>query len=638
MGCPDPEELNGPGDLTGDGDGNHSETDGDGDPNGGDGDSIEELSFVFAEPEFRVVLNGTRRPEVEVVNSAGETLARTPFFESADPEILEISSAGIAIGRALGSTTLTVRLDELEEEWPARVVAAQAAQVSVVPANFTLLVGAQVQYLASARDAGNREIEEGLVVGWSTTDSSVASISAQGIAQAIAPGIVEVIATVDGVEGRANLEVVEAEVESIAISPVNLPELSPGESYLLEARAFDLEGTEITGLTFVWESSDTAVATVDDGQITAHRPGMATITATLGTLSAQVNVEVIFTLQEVLTGNGFGCAIAMESLFCWGANDLGQLGLGDTTPRQEATALGAGPGLLDVALGRDHGCYITGENDLYCWGRNDFGQAGQPAGAPLLTPTQVTTSQNFVALHAGADHSCALTNSGQAYCWGRNHRLQGGHNGEDTHTPTAIQSSLSFESLALGHRHSCGVTTANTAYCWGADDYGQLGKGSTGGPDSSTPSAVIGGYSAARLSAGEDFTCGVSNSGLPYCWGRNNRGQIGNNSTTDTGTPRVLALQQGVSLFGLSTGRNHSCALSSGGAVLCWGAFEDGRLGLTTSADQLSPLPAGFTQTFSQLASGDGLACGRTATLDIYCWGRAPGSGPTPVLIDLDFP
>lgn len=593
----------------------------------------------FDEPEFLVELNRNRRPEATVFDQYGDEMENIfVAWESSDPSVIEISSGGFALGRALGTADLTATAGNAQAQWPARVVSARVAAISIVPATFTLLIDDEVQYLVTLRDATNSVIEEEIPLAWSTTDPSVATIDGQGLAKALAEGQVEVIASVDGVEARADLFVTQADVDSIAIYPRNLGLLYPGQTLELEGRVFDLEDNPLFGHQVFWSTSNPEVATVDqNGVVEAVAAGQASISIELGALEDSVAVEVVFTVQEVVSGGGFSCARAIEELFCWGANDAGQLAQGALSAATSTAQLSIFDGeVTDISLGTSHGCLIDGLGTAHCWGQNDYGQLGVAAGAPHPEPQEVDLSATLVAISAGADHSCALSDGGTVYCWGRNDSRQSGHGGSSTHQPQALSTSTSFVALSAGGRHSCAISAGNQGYCWGANDRGQLG-GETQALMSSTPRLVQGGYTFAQISTGADHSCGVGISGLPVCWGAGDRGQLGNSGTADRSVPITLALEPGQSVFIIESGAHHSCALMPGGQVLCWGAADDGRLGVDTPDDALSPLSTTSAETFVELAPGHRHTCGRTSDHRLLCWGDAPGAGFLPQEIDFDY-
>jgi len=102
-----------------------------------------------------------------------------------------------------------------------------------------------------------------------------------------------------------------------------------------------------------------------------------------------------------------------------------------------------------------------------------------------------------------------------------------------------VTTALRWASLTAGVGRTCGVTQAGEAYCWGRNDYGQLGTGST--TPASIPMAVSGGLSFSALATGGNHTCGLTMSGAAYCWGNNAVGQLGDGTTTNSAIPVAVA-------------------------------------------------------------------------------------------------
>ena len=103
----------------------------------------------------------------------------------------------------------------------------------------------------------------------------------------------------------------------------------------------------------------------------------------------------------------------------------------------------------------------------------------------------------------------------------------------------AVLGGLTFTAVSTGVAHTCGLTTSGAAYCWGYNNRGQLGDGTT--TNRTSPVAVVGGFTFARVSAGADYSCGVTTAGAAYCWGRNGESQLGDGTTTDRFTPVRVA-------------------------------------------------------------------------------------------------
>src|SRR5690606_28056662 len=129
-------------------------------------------------------------------------------------------------------------------------------------------------------------------------------------------------------------------------------------------------------------------------------------------------------------------------------------------------------------------------------------------------------------------------------------------------------------------------------YCWGRNDYGQLGDGTTTERTRPTNS-VNSSETFIHLGAGEFHTCGVAVDGDLFCWGRNNLGQLGDNSTTTRTSPTAVdtgAMTAGdTSFIAVSSFEEHTCGISGGGKPYCWGNNADSRLGDNTTTQRNRP-------------------------------------------------
>ena len=599
-------------------------------------DPSEPAEIVFPEAEFVILQGSPTRPEAQVLDGNGEVMEGVNIdWASADPSIIEVSSGGFALGIEIGTTELIATAGSLEERWPARVVGEAVASVELVPASATISIGWELPYMVNLRDQWNSTITDERHVEWSTTDTALATIDANGVVEAHAAGELEVIAVVEGIEARADLTILDVDVESIAITPSSPAPMERGSTLQLSVTAYGTGGEVLENQGAQWSSDDEDVATVDTlGRVHAVGVGQTTVTAAVGELEDTVDIEVYFLIHQVAAGGGFSCALAGAQILCWGANDRGQLGDGTFDDSADPVVVDYSGAVEALSLGEDHACLLDGDGEVWCWGANDDGQLGQSSGDESATPQPLGVSIDFEKISAGKDHTCALATGGQAYCWGANNSSQSGHAGASTHQPTAVAGGHTFQAVSAGGRHTCGIAANDNAYCWGANDRGQLG-GSTSADQSSTPQFVDGGYSFGSISAGGDHTCGRSTSGPPVCWGANDRGQLGVGSTADQDIPLTLALQPGEGLTVIASGAEHACGLVSGGSPRCWGAHDDGRLGTTDNEDATAPQPTDGDHLFTRIAVGAAHACGRTADHQVLCWGADPAAGATPTVIDL---
>jgi hypothetical protein len=241
-------------------------------------------------------------------------------------------------------------------------------------------------------------------------------------------------------------------------------------------------------------------------------------------------------------GRSFACMIN-DHTSCWGVNDSGQLGLGDTTPRANVTSLSLGAGYTELRAGDDHACASGSGVPPVCWGHNDDGTMGTGSISPpsQLTPQNVLTV-SALPLIAGW-HACAL-DSGSVYCWGRDNEGELGDGGS-TSTPTPTQVVTGATLLATGggpgdYDASCAIVSGHTQ-CWGDGSYGRLGQGTA--TPSNVPVDVVGlPAPSVELAIGYDHTCALLTTDEIYCWGRGDLGQLGDGLMMSSMSPVKVAL------------------------------------------------------------------------------------------------
>ena len=238
-------------------------------------------------------------------------------------------------------------------------------------------------------------------------------------------------------------------------------------------------------------------------------------------------------------------------------------------------------------------------------------------------------------LSAGFDHSCAVFDSVGLRCWGGNDRGQIGDGSTEqrlSRTPVP-----GFEtgalSLSAGFHSTCAVTPKGKLMCWGANDFGQLGTGTT--KDSAVPASVTGlETGTVAVSVGEEFACAIAaapgtDSRGAKCWGRNQDGRVGDGTDVDKRTPtNVLGLEANVDT--VSAGHHHACAIVAG-SVKCWGDNSMGQLGDGTRVSKRVPTQAvGLTKGVTSITAGGGHTCamvspsvgGTSVPPQVFCWGK----------------
>jgi alpha-tubulin suppressor-like RCC1 family protein len=270
--------------------------------------------------------------------------------------------------------------------------------------------------------------------------------------------------------------------------------------------------------------------------------------------------------RQVSAGSEHTCGVTTTHVaYCWGRNVFGQLGDGTTTDRLRPVAVHGGLRFRQVSAGGEHTCGLTTDKVAYCWGENFIGQLGHGTSTgpetcfffndfPCSTqPVRVIGQLAFGRVNAGNTHTCGLTPGNVAYCWGENSGAQLGH-GTSTGPgtcgefetpcstrPVLVVGGLGFRDVNGGFSSTCGVTPSHVAYCWGLNDFGQLGIGTSTGPEdcpgfgascSTRPVQVVGGLAFRAVQAGEAYSCGVTPEHVAYCWGLNEFGQLGAGTST----------------------------------------------------------------------------------------------------------
>jgi alpha-tubulin suppressor-like RCC1 family protein len=363
------------------------------------------------------------------------------------------------------------------------------------------------------------------------------------------------------------------------------------------------------------------------------------VTVPFTTASTAPATNLVF--ASVSVGWVHACGVTTQgAAYCWGDNYVGTLGDGSDARTRSISStspvrVAGGLTFRTVSAGAFHTCGVTTSGAAYCWGAG--GLLGDGLGVASPVPLPVAGGLVFGTLSTSITHTCGVTTSGAAYCWG-----------EGNSAPVRVASGLTFASVSAGGDHNCGLTTKGVAYCWGMNTLGELGTGTSTGPEqcdygngyffacSTTPVAVAGGLTFAILSTGYSHTCGVTLSGAAYCWGNNVHGLLGD-GTSPTGpelcedvgdveewTDLVPCSRVPASVIGgfnvasLTTGGRDwfACGLTSTGAAYCWGTEGDRATGGGTA-----PVAVPGELTFAALSAGMHSTCGVTTNGGAYCWG-----------------
>jgi alpha-tubulin suppressor-like RCC1 family protein len=337
------------------------------------------------------------------------------------------------------------------------------------------------------------------------------------------------------------------------------------------------------------------------------------------------------------------CALLSNGgLRCWGSNDRGQLGQGDTDYRGDDEPVSDIP---DIDVGTGHTiqavsaggvlatsgfdkhantCVILDAGSVKCWGGNTYGQLGagwsdewDGVGDAMgemgdsLGFVDLGTGRTAVSLTGGDAHRCALLDDGSVKCWGYNGEgtLGYGHTDDlgddagemgDSLAAVDLGTSAAVLGLGTGADHSCAFLDGGEIRCWGHNTYGYCGVGTSTHVGDETKEmgtyldpADLGG-TALQMAAGRAHICARLVGGQVKCWGYGGNGRLGSGGTasladspSETGTNLpYVDLGSGRTARWVVSGGRHSCAYLDNAQLKCWGDNDDGTLGYGDTADR----------------------------------------------------
>lgn len=347
----------------------------------------------------------------------------------------------------------------------------------------------------------------------------------------------------------------------------------------------------------------------------------------------------------VSAGTSFTCATLGDGTpYCWGRNDDGQLGDTTTTDRSVPTPVSNLTGVSSIYASNawvNHAtCATTSLGRVYCWGENGCCITGAN-GPNAASPVWISSLSNIQSVVVGDSHACALSTGGSVYCWGCD---WAGQLGQGTTTagscgPVNVSGLSQVTALSGGEDFTCALKQNGTVWCWGAGGSCQT---STGGSDP-TPVQIPGLAGVIHLASGREHSCAVLGDGTIWCWGDNFFSQSADAGASNICTPyQWTAVTNAVAA---GAGGTHSCALLATGGAMCWGFNWYGQCGDgNTNGSAWDPTPVMGSSIYAALNLGGEHSCGVTDGHRIRCWGSTAdgqigvgsfsGSYPVPTLVN----
>ena len=401
--------------------------------------------------------------------------------------------------------------------------------------------------------------------------------------------------------------------------------VAPDDTVMVVVAADAAAGTPITSSTLRFTSSDASIAVVDSltGRVVVRGDGDVTITARdgrrLGTTTLRSFLRPLETggvrFTQLAMGRVFGCGLdAAGAAYCWGTNNLGQLGNGVRGTGR--TVFGVGRVLqrssyTRISAGRGGGCGITAAGGVECWGDALMGlvplATDRTAPQPVALPASLS---RVVDVRIGVrSNVCVIDEVGAHACWGDNvyGAIGGaivGPSGLPPSAPNPVPGAPSrLRTIATGEMHGCGIDPAAALWCWGASS--SWGRDD---PFGLHPAAVA--VPAAppftQLVAGFEQTCGLDTSGKAWCAGWDDSANVHQPFRAIASPSPFVRLTGAFEL---------ACGLTATGEALCW----DATTRYTPVFERSKAVPFSRRFRFTDVSAGPHQVCGITVEGPTVC-------------------
>jgi alpha-tubulin suppressor-like RCC1 family protein len=263
------------------------------------------------------------------------------------------------------------------------------------------------------------------------------------------------------------------------------------------------------------------------------------------------------------------------------------------------------------------------------------GATNNPVTLTAIVSTYVTYSKVVL----GADFGCGLTTAATVYCWGGSALGELGDGGSDLGVVVPVRALIPYSStnpvidIEAGSYHACALLQNGQAYCWGENNKGQVGVGSGSGIVP-TPTLVPG-ETFGQITLGAEHTCGImgtpplAGANYVYCWGDNTDGEFGNNLPTSAS--QSTPLNTGLIYYAISAGNLYTCGINNKvvGGLYCWGNNQFGQLGngysgtfySTPQQTQVKNPLTGGLAVVTSVSAGNTTTCAVDNAGNGDCWG-----------------
>lgn len=636
---------------------------------GGNGDGTASVASVEVTPaaDTLTAVGSTLELTAVALDASGNELAGVGFrWSSSDEAVVTVDGSGVAEAVAEGEAEVVAMADGVSGS-AALAVDQEVATVAVRPSSATLTaVGDTQTFTAAARDANGHEVA-GVEFGWTSSDSTVATVDGDGLATARGNGTVEITATAGAVPGQADLAVSQAiaglefgaqPTDAVAGEPFDpVVRVEVVDAFGNRVEETDLDVTlSVSNFPFVSLSGSTTVgaeagvAVFDDVWLEPARSGYvleATVDGSVDGATSQSFdvtpgpvriVSITSELPDVTAGEVIQPPVTVTLRDEFGnlathATETVTVAIANNPPRGTLS----GTVKVDADSGRatfdDLSIETAGEGyrlqGIYSGinGTPSFEfdvAAAEPAGISFLTQPsdiqgqeviepaiQVEVLDEFGNRVEGSDARVTVNlesdpTGGRAWLLRKGSRITTTSKNDVDGDGVVSFEHLSIDLPGAGYTLRAGTTGLPIIY---SDEFSVH-------------------LTFTSVSAGFRHSCGVTTADRAYCWGLNGRGQLGDGTTTDRLMP--VAVHTDLLFAEIDAGSQYTCAVTAAGDGYCWGAnsssFDDGgRLGDGTTVDRHTPVAVSGGHQFATISAGGGHTCGVTTDAAAFCWGHNLG-------------
>ncbi|MFZ4412882.1 MAG: T9SS type A sorting domain-containing protein [Bacteroidales bacterium] len=323
----------------------------------------------------------------------------------------------------------------------------------------------------------------------------------------------------------------------------------------------------------------------------------------------QLNVSAQ-TWLKLSCGTEFSVALRSDStLWAWGANMNGQLGIGSLTTAVSPVQIGTEHMWKDIVAGAIHCLAIKSDGTLWAWGLNGNGQLGNGNNVNSSSPVQIGIATNWAKIYAGQAHSFAIKTDGSLWAWGHNYYGQLGDSSNiEKNFPVQIGSETNWKDLSGGGFHTLAIKTNGTLWAWGYNGEGELGDSTT--TNDSIPKQIGTDTNWSTVAAGTMYSLGLKADGSILAWGFNGNGQlgIGGNTKLSKSTMEIQPVMIGEAYDwkSIAAASSFAFAIKNDSSLWGWGFNYYGQLGNGNSTQVDYPVKSGTENNWKNIAASTG--------------------------------